>query len=275
MPNMCYYMLMNEQNLKGVSISYKKDGTKYYRSSITYKNKHISLGSYDTAEMAHQAYWEGALILMRPSMTLSEYNETNILQYRKWVILINFRDNNIYLSAPIYLKPNYFEYHLDPDNILKFSTDDLFYYSHKQIMKRGRHFFVSDYGMQVNILNRYGIKNYAVPGRDFVFKNSDDMDFRYENIQILNTYHGVTVKMNKTGLVYTARIHINGNYTIGRYKSDIEAAIAYNKAIDILKQKGVKKNFTPNYIEDIAPSKYALIYTEANISSKILNYSIE
>lgn len=263
---------MNETNLKGVTTATKKDGTIYYRSSITHKNKHISLGSFDTPALANQAYWEGALLLMRPTMTIRDYSPSSTLAYRKWIVLLNYRDNNIYLTSPIYLRNNYFEYHLDPDTILKFSSDDLFYYSKKQIMMRGRHFFVADYGMQVNIINRYGIKNYAVEGRDFIFKNGDDLDFRYENIEVLNIYHGVSSKTIKSGTYYKAKIHIVGNYTIGKYKSALEAAIAYNKAIDILKKKGVKKNFTPNYIEDLPAMRYAEIYSSLTISDKIYNY---
>lgn len=266
---------MKNQNLRGVYTATKKDGTTYYRSSITFRGKHISLGSYDTEGEANQAYWEGGILLNNPSWTISSYTSDRILDYKKWVTLINFRDNRFYLTSPIYLYKNYFEYHISPDCILKFSSDDLFYYSQKQIMKRGRHFFVADYGMQVNIQNRYGIKNYAVIGRDFIFKNGDQNDFRYDNIKIINSYNGVTSKMTKAGMRYTARIHIVGNYTIGRYSTEEEAAIAYNKAIDILKNKGIKKAFTPNYIEDMPASEYAKIYSTVSISQKILNYHLE
>lgn len=266
---------MSAKQLRGVSVAKQKDGTVYYRASITHKNKHISLGSFSSPFTAHQAYWEGAILLMRKSMTINDYSKDNVLDYRKWVILLNFRDNDIYIAEPIYLLPNYFEYHLAPGVVLKFSTDDLFYYSKKQIMQRGRHFFVADYGMQVNIINRYGIKNYAVEGRDFIFKNGDNLDFRYENIKVFNKYHGVTGKMTKNGMRYTARIHIVGNYTIGRYNSEAEAAIAYNKAIDILKANGLKKNFTPNYIEDLSAKEYAEIYSHCSIAEKILNYRPE
>ncbi len=121
-------------------------------------------------------------------------------------------------------------------------------------------------------MSRYGIKNYAVPGRDYRFVNGDNMDFRYENIEIYNIYHGVIRKDTKKGVRYTARIHINGNYTIGTYDSDIEAAIAYNKAIDILKKAGVNRNFSPNYLENLSPSAYADIYSKLHISSKITDY---
>ena len=39
----------------GVYIAKKKDGTIYYRSSFTYKSKHISLGSFATEKEAHKA----------------------------------------------------------------------------------------------------------------------------------------------------------------------------------------------------------------------------
>ncbi len=261
-----------EQNLPGVFTATKKDGTVYYRASITHRKKHISLGSYETAVLAYGAYLEGSSLLTDISLNLSAYSSLRILPFSKWVSLINYRDNGIYFSTPIYMRKKYFEYYLSPDMILKFDIDDLFYYSSHKIMMRGRHFFVSDYGMQVNIMNRYGIKNYAVSGRDYRFVNGDDMDFRYENIDILNTYHGVVRKITKKGIRYTARIHINGNYTIGTYDSDIEAAIAYNKAIDLLKKAGVTRNFSPNYLENLSPSAYADIYSKLHISPKITNY---
>ncbi|MBQ8598313.1 MAG: hypothetical protein IJ409_11050 [Lachnospiraceae bacterium] len=261
-----------ERNFPGVFTAQKKDGSTYYRSSITHKQKHISLGSYDTAVKAYAAYLEATSLLSDSSLTLSAHSNKRALSFQKWVCLLNFRDNRIYFSTPIYMYKNFFEYYLSPDTVLKFDFDDLFYYSSHKIMQRGRHFFVADYGMQVNIMNRYGIKNYAVPGRDFRFVNGDNLDFRYENIEILNTFHGVTRKETKKGVHYVAKIHINGNYTIGSYETDIEAAIAYNKAIDLLKKAGVKKNFSPNYLENLSPSAYADIYSKLKISPKITDY---
>ncbi len=263
-----------EKKLPGVYPTTKKDGTVYYRSSITYKRKHISLGSYATSSMACGAYLEATEVLKDTSLTLHSYTSLRILPFEKWVSLINFRDNHIYFATPIYLYKKYFEYLLSPKETLKFDMDDLFYYSTRKIMRRGRHFFVADYGMQVNIANRYGIKNYAVPGKDYRFVNGDTLDFRYENIEIMNIYHGVSCLNSKKGIVYVAKIHINGNYTIGKYATDTEAAIAYNKAIDILKKAGVTKNYTPNYMEGLSPSAYADIYSKIKISSKILNYRL-
>lgn len=261
-----------ESNFPGVFTASKKDGSLYYRASITHQKKHISLGSYQTALLAYGAYLEGTTLLTDASLTLNDYSKHRILPFGKWVCLLNFRDNQIYFSTPIYMRKNYFEYYLSHDLILKFDIDDLFYYSSHKIMMRGRHFFVSDYGMQVNIMSRYGIKNYAVLNRDYRFVNGDNMDFRYENIEIYNIYHGVTRKDTKKGIRYIAKIHIKGNYTIGTYDSDVEAAIAYNKAIDVLKKAGVNKNFSPNYLEHLSPSAYADIYSRLHISSKITNY---
>ena len=103
--------------------------------------------------------------------------------------------------------------------VLKFDIDDLFYYASHKIMKRGGHYFVADFGMQVNILNRYGIKNYAVCGRDYSFKNGDSTDFRRENLIIHNKYHGVLIVPGKTGPLYRARIHVKGNFIIGTYRT--------------------------------------------------------
>lgn len=260
------------QSYPGVYQAQKKDGSTYYRASITYKQKHISLGSYSSASMACAAYLEASSLLSSRELSLSDYSKFRLLSFEKWVCLLNFRNNDIYFSTPIYMRKNYFEYYLSPSYILKFDVDDLFYYSSHKIMRRGRHFFVADYGMQVNIASRYGIKNYAVKGRDYLFVNGDDMDFRYENIKILNSFHGVTKKETAKGLRYVAKIHINGNYTIGSYHTDIEAAIAYNKAVDLLKKAGVTKRFLPNYLENLSPIAYADIYAKVPVSDKILHY---
>lgn len=257
---------------KGVFPAQKKDGTPYFRASLTYRGKHISLGSYDSADAAHLAYREGLELLSRPDSTLLQYQEKSPLPFEKWVCLLNFKDNGIYFGTPIYMGQKLFYYHLSPDKCLKFDLDDLFYYSSHKIMCRGNHYFVADYGMQVNLVSRYGIKNYAVEGRDYRFINGDSTDFRRENLEILNRYHGVRFTEKNGQYCYTVRIHIRGDYLVGRYTAEEEAAIAYNKAIDVLHKNGVRKKYTPNYIEGLSPSLYADIYTRIRISSKIVNY---
>jgi hypothetical protein len=259
--------------LPGVFSAQKKDGTRYYRSSITLSGKHISLGSYPNEKKAHQAYVEAGIIFADPTLTLEHiltYEE--VLNFEKKVSLLNYRDNGIYLKNPIYLRTNFFIYFLSVSEELKFDIDDLFYYSSHKIMRRKGHLFVSDYGMQVNILSRYGIKNYAVSGKDYLFVNGDNLDFRYSNIEIVNPYYGVTRYSKGNQYIYRVKIHIYGNYTVGEYKSAEIAAIAYNKAVDLAKKFGVKKDFQTNYIIDYSPKKYAEAYLGIRISERYLWY---
>lgn len=256
--------------LTGAFLTQKKNGEFYYRSSITYHKKHISLGSYPEETKAHEAYLEADEILKNKKLMLDFY-VPHTLAFEKAVILFNFRDNGMYIGTPIYIRNRFFQYYLSRDFILTFDIDDLFYYSSHKIMKRGGHFFVADYGMQVNILNRYGIKNFGVKDRDYFFKNGDDTDFRYENIQIINRYHGVFQITKDKKTYYKVKIHLKGDYIVGMYSDEITAAIAYNKAADIVKQKGYGKNFPVNFIETLLPSQYAHIYSRISISEKLLN----
>lgn len=264
--------MTKNSNLPGVYSTKKQDGSPYFRASLTHKGKHISLGSYSTMELAHQAYSEACIILRDPALNTESCQGEQALLFEKRISLMNLRDNGIYFSNPIYIRKNYFEYYLSSYFTLKFDLEDLFYYSSHKIMQRKGHFFVADYGMQYNIKNRYGIKNYAVEGRDYRFVNGDFTDLRYENIQIFNTYHGVTRITRNNRTLYKASIHINGIYLIGIYPTVTEAAIAYNKAIDILKRNGVQKNYTPNYIENLSAKIYADIYSCLDISEKIKRY---
>lgn len=262
-------MAKSEQHLEGVFPAKMKDGTPFYRSSLTYRKKHISLGSYDTPEKAHQAYSMGRLLLASTYTGIENYSESNPLDFEKWVVLLNFRDNGIYIGTPIYLGQKMFFYYLSPTQVLKFDMDDLFYFSSHKIMQRGGHLFVSDYGSQITLLTRYGVRPYAVEGKDYKFMSGDNLDYRRANLKVLNSYHGVRIGA-KGG--FHARIHLNGYYHIGTYSTALEAAIAYNKAIDIVKRQGCTKNFLQNYIDEITPRQYAEIYLKTEISDTIMNY---
>ena len=255
--------------LPGDFFAQKKNGTIYYRSSITHLQKHISLGSYDDCQAANAAYEEARRLLDHPEILFDPQYPLSALSFEKYVILMNFRDNRYYFKNPIYAYAKYFLYFLSPDHILKFDTDDLFYYASHKIMKRGGHLFFADYGMQVSLLSRYGIRPYAVEGRDYRFINGDPNDFRYENIQILLPYHGVQAILRPSRIRYKTVIHIRSNYVVGIYDSMEQAAIAYNKAVDILKRNGFKRQFLQNYIETLSPSEYASVYTEISVSEKI------
>ena len=259
--------------LPGVYSATKKDGTVYYHSSLTYKSKHISLGSYPDEDTAANSYLEALQIINESEITIHNfYDNPTVLSYDKVVVLLNLRDNNLYFNNPIYLRKGYFSYFLSPSTELKFDIDDLFYYSEHRIQRRQGHLFVNDYGMQYSILGRYGIKPYAVSGRDYEFANGDTTDYRYSNIIIINRYHGVSEVYQKGVKKYRVLIHINGNYKIGTYSTEEKAAIAYNKAADLAKSHGINKNFPENYVESCSPREYADLYTKLRISKKYLDY---
>lgn len=262
-------------SLPGAFKAQKKDGTVYYRASVTYKNKHISLGSFAAENDASSAYCEAQKIVSDTGSiyNIDSYHEhCRLLSFDKYISLLNFRDNNFYLKTPIYMAKNYFIYYLSENEALKFDVDDLFYFSNHSIMKRQGYLFVADYGMQVNILSRYGIRSHAVKGRDYEFINGDDHDYRYHNIRIINRYYGVEAIKKNGRTSYRSRIHINGNYIIGRYSSENEAAIAYNKAVAMLRDKGCTTAYPENYIEDISAIEYAKLYNSVKLSKNFREY---
>ncbi|MBR4670546.1 MAG: hypothetical protein IKO84_08095 [Butyrivibrio sp.] len=264
---------MKKNKSVGVYETTLKDGTPSYRSSITYNGKHIALGSFSDKRTAARVYKEAYRVLHTDKATISDYKKDMSLPFEKYVSLINYRDKGMYIANPIYLEKKYFLYYLSPETAYKFDIEDLFYYSSHKIMKRGTHLFVADYGSQLSVLQRYGIKSYSVRGRDFSFANDDPYDLRYENIIILNRYHGVRQFAEKGFVKYKTVIHIKSNYVVGKYSSEAEAAIAYNKAADILKKNGINKNFIQNYVEEVSASQYAEIYLKAKISDRI--YSLK
>lgn len=259
--------------LKGVFPATKKDGTPYYRSSINYSGKHISLGSFPSEESAHSAYMEASHTFSDTAITIDNVHlHRNILSYEKTIILLNFRDNGLYFKNPIYLRKGYFSYFLSEHEELKFDIDDLFYYSSHKIQKRQGHLFVSDYGMQYSILSRYGIRPYAVAGRDYQFVNGDPSDYRYANILVINRFHGVLRHAVKGITKYRTSIHINGNYIVGTFSSEEKAAVAYNKAVDLAKAAGIRKDFPENYVDTLSPKEYAETYTKIKLSERYLSY---
>ena len=258
----------------GVYETQKNDGTRYYRANIHYRSKHISLGSFATFDEAYNVYVQARALLDDADAALPDaFTVYDRIPFEKTVLLLNFRDNGIYLGTPIYLQSGrYFVYYLSPGQELKFDNDDLFYYSSHKILQRGGHLYTNDYGMQVSLLSRYGIKNYAVAGKDYEFVNGDCHDFRYENIRNINPYYGVS-RLNENGRIsYLTRIHINGNYQIGIYANETDAAIAYNKAVDLAKNAGIDRNYPTNYISGLSASDYADIYTRIKVSKAYREY---
>lgn len=263
---------MEQEKYPGVAKARKKNGDIYYRSSITIKSKHVSLGSFDSAEQASKAYREACEIIRESRYELEDYSDAFSLDFLKFVVLMNYRNTGILFKTPIYLQSGYFYYYLSPEKWLIFDRDDLFFYAEHKIQVRGGYYFICDYGSQYNILSRYGIKNYAKKGVDYIFSNHNEDDYRYENIRIINEYVGVTEIQNGTKPQYEAVIHVRGNYLIGRYKDAVTAAIAYNKAVDTLASKGFRRNYAKNYIQHYSSEEYKICYENVEISERIANF---
>ncbi|MCR5396168.1 MAG: hypothetical protein K6E64_01745 [Lachnospiraceae bacterium] len=259
--------------LPGVFLAKKKSGEEYFRAAITKFNKRISLGSFSTEKEAYQAYEEAKMLY--ENRDIDPLNLRSYIQYlpfEKGITILNHRDYKTYIKTPIYLRQGYFSYYLEGVGELKFDNDDLFYYSSHRILNHDGHLYVNDYGMQYGILARFGIKNYAVAGKDYTFANGDSMDYRYSNIVVINKYHGVTYHEEKDVPYHESRIHINGEYIIGRFSTDAEAAVAYNKAVDAAVDAGVEKNFIQNYVLEYTPKEYAEVYTNITLPEKYLDY---
>ncbi|MCQ2496631.1 MAG: hypothetical protein MJ131_08585 [Lachnospiraceae bacterium] len=230
----------------------RKDGTEYFRASITYKDRHISLGSFDSDKKAGEAYLIATKILNSPDeFSPEDYEKQGVpLSFDRWIVLLNLKKTGIYCKNPILLYGKYFLYYIDRKTALKFDVDDMFFYRTHRIQKRGNHLFYSDYGMQTSLLSRYGVRSFAVKNRDYFFKNGDENDYSYGNIVIVNRYNGVQRRLYRGRYVFEVKIHMLGNVTVGRYSDETEAAIAYNKAADSIEEKFREKNSLKEYHED-------------------------
>ena len=124
----------------------------------------------------------------------------------------------------------------------------------------------------MTILSRYGIRSYAVCKRDYDFANNDPLDLRYSNIKVYNRFFGVQAYEKNGTKRYRVKIHLNGNYTVGTYRSEEKAAVAYNKAVDLAKKAGYARNFPENYVDTLSASEYAALYTRIKISQKYMDY---
>ena len=258
---------------KGVYLAKKKNGDVYYRASITYAGKHVSLGSFETEDEASYAYIVASKLYSDKTIDILNASEMNFpLSFDKTVTILNHRDNGIYIKTPIYLHQGYFSYYLKGLGELKFDNDDLFYHSSHRIHFRNGHLYVNDFGMQYGILARYGIKNYAVCGRDYRFANGDDLDFRYQNVIVINNYHGV-FKVEKRGQVfYESKIHLNGDFLVGRFQKECVAAVAYNKAADFARDRGFEKNFPHNFVVELSVEDYGKIYDGINLPQRFVEF---
>ena len=123
-----YRLILQMKNLPGVFKAQKKDGSTYYRTSITFRSKHISLGSFNNEKDANTAYNEAITIVRSENSYLPDDFSDKVckkLDFKKWITLINFKNNGIYIKTPIYMRNNFFNYYLSKNDVLTFDVDDL------------------------------------------------------------------------------------------------------------------------------------------------------
>ena len=73
------------KRLPGVFQARKKNGDIYFRSSVTFRGKHISLGSFATQEEAHRTYTIAANLLKSEIRFLPDDYRRCDLPFSKWV----------------------------------------------------------------------------------------------------------------------------------------------------------------------------------------------
>lgn len=246
-----------------------KNDVTTYRVYFVANSKKIYLGAYKN-EVTAQRVLEEAKTIMKASFGLHLMHDF-LLDYKKQVCLSNYRDYSVYIKNPIYLHDTYFTYYLSKDTFLIFDNKDLFYFSTSHIRKRGNYLYIQDSISQQNLLSRFGIPNHSVVGKDYIFRNGNTLDFRRENLQILNAYKGVSQKLYKGNTLYMTHIFTTKNILVGKYESEIEAAIAYNKAIDLLSKEHANYHFVPNTIAFLTQSEYDALYTKLKISPRLLS----
>ena len=59
---------------------------------------------------------------------------------------------------------------------------------------------------------------------------------------------------------------------MGKYTTEVKAAVAYNKAVDYARSHGLQKNYIENYITELSAREYADLYTRLPLSDKFTSY---
>ncbi len=237
-----------------------------YRVYYTYASKKIYIGLYETLMLAEQvlAY---VTHLMHTPFTVDAFDCT-LLSFPKFIELLNFKDHNIYFSAPIYLTQDAFKYYITPDTVLTFDMKDLFFFSNYRIHQRGNYFFINIGPQQENILHRFGILNYATYGIDYTTLNGDPLDLRRSNLQLLSHYRGVQYAPKHSKPCYVARVRHKQSIVVGHYEREVEAAVAYNKAMDYLVSVTPHLTYEPNEFPFLTRSEYQVLYDKVTISKR-------
>lgn len=244
----------------------KKDKTDY-RVYYLFHSKKVYIGLYPSLTLAKQAY-AFAEELLQSCWGIEDLKEAKI-SFLKCVSLINLRDHNMYLTSPIYVHDNYFDYYLSTELKLIFDLQDLFFFSTNKIHKRGNYIYIENSVSQTSILNRFHIPPNSVYNVDYYLINGNRYDFRRKNICVINHYIGVSREIKYKEEVYVARIIQKVPLVIGHYNSELKAAIAYNKAAELIMSKDSSKYYKLNQIDYLTSTEYNAIYEALPISPRL------
>ena len=68
------------------------------------------------------------------------------------------------------------------------------------------------------------------------------------------------------------KIHVNGDRIVGRYATDTEAAVAYNKAAEMLQAAGIPIRYISNYIPELSTQEYRKLYDHIMFETRFLKF---
>ena len=243
-----------------------------YRAYYLYKSKKIYIGLYNNYEEALLSY-NFIDELFRSSLSIDAFKETLPISFEKFIRCLNFRDSNIYIKTPIYIYKDHFKYYFSPDFYLIFDLRDLVYFSTNKIHKRGEYLYTYIGDHQESILKHFGFTKKMTYQTDYQFVNGNRYDFRRTNMKVTNHYTGVFYEMKYNKPTFVTRIFTDKYLVVGHYETEIQAAIAYNKAIDLLSNKPFAHKYHKNTIPFLTHLEYEQIYENIPISKRLVHSS--
>ncbi|MGL4798730.1 MAG: hypothetical protein ACRCWY_04925 [Cellulosilyticaceae bacterium] len=250
----------------------KQSGTLLkYRVYYMYQSKKIYIGLYETEKDAQDAY---ALVdtLMQGNFSLDDYPHSPLLSYQKFISLANFKNNGKYFNTPIYIEPPHFKYFLDEQLYLLFDMRDLLFIANYRIHLKGNYLYLTIGIRQENLLKRFGIPNHATYGTDYICLNGNRYDLRRSNLSILNHYHGVQVEQRYNVTTYVTRIFLKTYLVVGHYETEMLAAIAYNKAVDLVASTS-SSTYEKNEFPFLTRHEYTQLYEKLRVSKRLFKPS--
>lgn len=248
-----------------------KSGTTFYRVYYFYKSKKIYVGLYETVEKAQKAY-DYVDFILKHDVFVSDY-EDGLISFSKFIVFINFRNSGMYISTPIFIYDNYFNYYVSKELFIILDLRDLLFFSTYKIFKRGNYLYTTIGYRQESILNRFGILPNSVLGKDYYFKNDNRYDLRRDNLVVVTHYTGVHLETKFNKPTYVTRIFTDRYIVVGHYESELLAAIAYNKALNLSISLGFNQHATSNNIPYLTKSEYQALYDRLTISPRIADPS--